>query len=65
MTKQYFEVTVEYSGTKTFRVPIQDGEPAATIGYIGENYYRLEQVYNPISDREETSIVSIIRGEDK
>ncbi len=65
MTKQYFEVTVEYSGTKTFRVPIQNEEPAATIGYIGENYYRLEQVYNPISDREETSIVSIIRGEDK
>ena len=65
MTNQYFEVTVEYTGTKTYRVPIRDHDPAATLGYIGESYYRLEQVYNPISDREETSIVSIIRGEDK
>ena len=65
MSNQYYEVTVEYTGTKTFRVPIKDGEPAATLGYISEEYYRLEQVYNPICGREDACIVSIIRGGSK
>ena len=62
MTKRFYDVTVEYTGTKTYRVYIAEGEPAATLGYIGENYYRMDRDHNPIDEREEYALVSIITG---
>jgi hypothetical protein len=65
MKKAYYDVTVEYTGTKTFRVYMQDGEPAAALGVIGENYYKMERGYNPIDEREELVLTSIVYGEEK
>ena len=66
MTKKFYDVTVEYTGTKTFRVTIDDnGTTADTLGYIGENYYKMEQNYNPVEEREEQGLVSIVYGEEK
>jgi len=66
MAKTFYDVTVEYIGTKTFRVAIDDnGTTADTLGYIGENYYRMEQNYNPIEEREDVVLTSIVYGEEK
>lgn len=63
MTKKYYDVTVEYTGTKIFRVYMQDGEPAAALGVIAENFYEMERNYNPIDEREELVLASIVYGE--
>jgi hypothetical protein len=63
MTKKFYDVTVEYTGTKTFRVYMEDGEDAATLGYIAENYYRMEQNHNPNDEREEMIVTAVIYGE--
>lgn len=65
MAKKFYDVTVEYTGTKTFRVYMQDGEPAATLGYVAENYYCMDKYHNPVEEREELGLVSIVYGEEK
>jgi hypothetical protein len=65
MAKKFYDVTVEYTGTKTFRVYMQDGEPAAALGVIAENFYEMERNYNPIDEREEMVLTSIVYGEQK
>lgn len=62
MTKRFYDVTVEYTGTKTYRIFMDAGEPAATLGYIGENYYRMERDHNPIDEHEELVLTSIVYG---
>lgn len=63
MKKAYYDVTVAYTGTKTFRIYIEEGEPAAALGVIAENFYELERNYNPIDERDELVLTSIIYGE--
>ena len=62
MVKRFYDVTVECTGTKTFRIFMDAEEPAVTLGYIGENYDRLEYERELINQREEYELVSIIAG---
>lgn len=58
MTKQYFEVTVEYTGTKTYRIPT-NGDTANTLVLIGENLTRLDKIWNSFYENEEFKLLSI------
>ena len=66
MAKKYFEVEVQYTGTKTFHVKVDGtkGEQEA-LKYIAENYRRLERDYNPKVEYEEITVLAIILREDQ
>lgn len=66
MVKKYFEVEMQYTGTKTFHVKIDDtmGEQE-TLKYIAENYRRLERDYNPKGEYMETAVLAIICREEE
>jgi hypothetical protein len=64
--KRYFEVELEYTGTKTFRVEVDRHHSISdTLEYIAANLYRLEQDHNPHSDGVESTLTAIYLREDK
>ena len=60
MSKQelFFEVSVDYSGTKTYRIPVVDGVPE-TLKHIADGLNRLDKIYNPFHVTETVSLASI------
>ena len=64
--KRYFEIELEYTGTKIFRVDIDRiGSTAEALEYIATNLHRLEQGDNPYSDCVEGTLTAIYLREDK
>jgi len=58
--KRYFEVEMEYTGTKVFRIEIDRHHSIAdTLEYVGANLYRLDQDHNPITDTVESALIGI------
>lgn len=65
MNKQYFEIEIEETTTKTYKVEIGVRSVGETLEYIGINLYRLEQMHNPHGERSEIGLLAIYLREDK
>ena len=58
--KRYFEVEMEYTGTKVFRIEIDRHYSISdTLEYIAANLYRLDQDHNPVIDTVENNLINI------
>ena len=58
--KRYFDVEMEYTGTKVFRIEIDRQHSIAdTLEYVGVNLHRLDQDHNPITDNVESTLIGI------
>lgn len=66
MTKRYFKVEVEYTGTKTFHIQINDMmDKRDALKYIADNYSNLERDGNPVDDMVNVNILEIVYQEEK
>jgi hypothetical protein len=64
--KQYFEVEVEYSGTKIFKVPVEINQSLSdAVAYIAANYERFEHDYNPVIDMTDNKLITLNYREEK
>ena len=65
MSKKYFEVELEYTGTKMFKIELDKNfSRQEALAYIAENYHRLDKDHNAISDDVNPSVLAIHFRED-
>ena len=62
--KQYFEVEIEETTVKTYRIAVKD-TVKETLEYIAEHLYRLEQMHNPHGETSEIGVLAIYLREDR
>lgn len=66
MTKRYFEVEVEYTGTKIFHIQINDMmDERDALKYIADHFRNLERDGNAVEDTVSTNLLSINYREDR
>lgn len=62
--KQYFEVEIEETTVKTYKIEIKDSVEE-TLEYIGVNLYRLDQDTNPRGETHKIEALAIYLREDR
>jgi len=66
MAKKYFEVEIEYTGTKIFHININDTmSEKEALAYIAENYFNLDANHNPVSEYGGVTVLAINYREEK
>jgi len=66
MVKRYLEVEIEYTGTKVFRIPIDDTLTIERqMAYVGENYQNLDRHNNAYGDTVECKFLYMAYREDE
>ena len=66
MTKRYFEVEVEYTGTKIFHIQLNDMmDERDALKYIADHFRNLERDGNAVADTVSTNLLSINYREDR
>jgi hypothetical protein len=66
MKRKYFEVEIEYVGTKIFHINISDMMThQEALEYIAKNYNNLEHDYNEVMDDTDYKIIAINYREEK
>jgi len=63
--KQYFEVEIEETTVKTYKIEIGVRSVNETLQYIADNLYHLEQMHNPHGETSEIGMLAIYLREDK
>ena len=63
--KQYFEVEIEETTIKTYRIEVGAKSVNATLRYIADNLYYLDQVTNPHGETHKVEALAIYLREDR
>lgn len=66
MTKRYFEVEVEYTGTKIFHIQLNDMmDERDALKYIADHFHNLERDGNAVEDTVSTNLLAVNYREDR
>jgi hypothetical protein len=63
--KQYFEVEIEETTVKTYKIEIGVRSVNETLQYIADNLYHLEQMHNPHGETSKIEALAIYLREDR